>query len=391
MAREITVLGSTGSIGRQTLEVVAAHPGRFKVAALVAARNVELMTAQVKQFHPRLAVLLESAGAQELASRLRGTGVRVLTGDEGLLAAATLEGVELVVAAMVGIRSLPAVLAALESGKDIAIANKELLVAAGDVIMGRAHTLKRQVIPVDSEHSAIFQCLGRGGPVEEVIITASGGPFRDKTLEEMAAVTPEEALQHPTWVMGPKVTVDSATLMNKGLEVIEAKHLFNLDYDRITVLIHPQSVVHALVRYGDGALFAHLGPADMRLPIQYALTWPERWELNVRKLDLADLGHLDFSHPDFKRFPCLELAYHAGRAGGTYPAVLSAADEVAVEFFLAGKIPLTNISQVIARVLEEHTPAAADDLEAILAAYFWARRRAKEVAEGFCKGSPHKG
>nr|WP_277999027.1 1-deoxy-D-xylulose-5-phosphate reductoisomerase [Moorella sulfitireducens] len=381
-------MGSTGSIGRQTLEVVASHPGQFKVAALAAARNIDLLAEQVRRFRPRLAVLLDPAGARELARRVGGLKVRVMAGDEGLLAAACLDGVERVVAAMVGIRSLPAVLAALEAGKDIAIANKEILVAAGEVVMGRARALKRRVIPVDSEHSAIFQCLHQGGRVVQVIITASGGPLREKTIEEMAAVAPEEALNHPTWVMGPKVTVDSATLMNKGLEVIEARHLFDLEYNQIDVLVHPQSVVHALVRYSDGSLFAHLGPADMRLPIQYALTWPERWDLNTRVLDLATLGQLDFKRPDLERFPCLELAWRAGRAGGTYPAVLSAADEIAVEYFLARKISLTAISHVVARVLEEHRPAAANDLEAILAADAWARRRAAEVAEGFSKRKP---
>lgn len=387
MAKEITVLGSTGSIGRQTLEVVAAHPGRLRVAALVAARNVELLAAQVRRFRPRLAVLLDGEGARVLAGMVSDTEIRVLAGEEGLMAAACLEGVELVVAAMVGIRSLKAILAALEAGKDIALANKEVLVAAGQLVMDRARRLSRQIIPVDSEHSAIFQCLRQGGRVAEVIITASGGPLRQMPWAEMATVTPEQALNHPTWVMGPKITIDSATLMNKGLEVIEAKHLFNLDFDQIKVLIHPQSVVHALVRYSDGALFAHLGPADMRLPIQYALTWPERWDLDVQPLDLAALGRLEFDLPDLERFPCLELALRAGRAGGTYPAVLSAADEVAVEYFLAGKITLPAISQVVGRVLDEHQPEPVPDLEGILAADAWARRRAGAVAEVFYKRS----
>ncbi|OIQ12694.1 1-deoxy-D-xylulose 5-phosphate reductoisomerase [Moorella thermoacetica] len=382
MAKEITVLGSTGSIGRQTLEVVAAHPGRFRVAALVAARNDELLAAQVRRFRPRLAVLLDEERARVLAEMVSDPGIRILAGEEGLMAAACLEGVELVVAAMVGIRSLKAILAALEAGKDIALANKEVLVAAGQLVMDRARRLSRQIIPVDSEHSAIFQCLRQGGRVAEVIITASGGPLRQMPRAEMANVTPEQALNHPTWVMGPKITIDSATLMNKGLEVIEAKHLFNLDFDQIKVLIHPQSVVHALVRYSDGALFAQLGPADMRLPIQYALTWPERWDLDVQPLDLAALGHLEFALPDLERFPCLELALQAGRAGGTYPAVLSAADEVAVEYFLAGKLTLTAISQVVGRVLDEHQPEPVPDLEGILAADAWARRRAGAVAEG---------
>ncbi|BCV21124.1 1-deoxy-D-xylulose-5-phosphate reductoisomerase [Moorella sp. Hama-1] len=380
MAKEITILGSTGSIGRQTLEVVAAYPERFRVAALVAARNAELLAAQVRRFRPRLAVLLDVERAGDLAAMVQDLDVQVLAGEEGLKAAACLAGVELVVAAMVGIRSLAAILAALEAGKDIALANKEVLVAAGHLVMEQVRRSNRRIIPVDSEHSAIFQCLRQGGRVVEVLITASGGPLKEMTPAEMAAVTPEQALQHPTWVMGPKVTIDSATLMNKGLEVMEAHHLFNLNYDQIKVLIHPQSVVHALVRYGDGSLFAHLGPADMRLPIQYALTWPERWDLDSRFLDLTALGHLDFAEPDRRRFPCLDLALQAGREGGTYPAVLSAADEVAVEYFLGGKIPLTAISQVVARVLEEHRPVASPDLEQVLAADAWARGRAGEVA-----------
>ena len=381
MGKEIALLGSTGSIGRQVLAVVAAHRGQFRIAALAAARNVELLAAQVAEFRPRLAVLLDPAGAQQLAARVNGTNTRILAGEEGLRAAASLEGVELVLAAMVGTSSLAAVIAALEAGKDVALANKEIVVAAGHLVMERARSLGRRIIPVDSEHSAIFQCLRQGGRVVQVLITASGGPLRNKTLAEMAAVTPEQALDHPTWVMGPKITIDSATLMNKGLEVIEAHHLFDIDYDRIDVLIHPQSVVHALVRYSDGALFAHLGPADMRLPIQYALTWPQRWDLDVRPLDLAALGHLDFGRPDLDRFPCLGLAIEAGRAGGTYPAVLSAADEVAVAYFLAGRIPLTAISQVVARVLEEHRSlAAVPDLEQVRAAGAWARQQAEAIA-----------
>jgi len=381
MAKEITILGSTGSIGRQALEVVAANPEKFKVAALVANNNAEILAEQAHRFHPRLVVLLDPERARDLATLVAHLNIKVMSGEDGLITAACLPGVELVVAAMVGIRSLPAIFAALDAGKDIALANKEILVAAGQLVMNHARNRGREIIPVDSEHSAIFQCLRQGGRVVKVIITASGGPLRQMSLKEMAAVTPEQALNHPTWSMGPKITIDSATLMNKGLEVIEAKHLFDLDYDQIEVLIHPQSVVHALVRYSDGALFAHLGPADMRVPIQYAFSWPERWDLDSRVLDLASLGHLDFSSPDLERFPCLALACRAGRAGGTYPAVLSAADEVAVQHFLEGKIPLTAISRIVAAVLEEHQPVTALDLEQILTADNWARRRAAAVAK----------
>ncbi|MDK2820574.1 MAG: 1-deoxy-D-xylulose-5-phosphate reductoisomerase [Clostridia bacterium] len=376
MAKEIVVLGSTGSIGRQTLDVIASYPEHFKVAALVAFRNVELLAEQVYQFRPRFAVVLDSTRAEELIAKVKDLDVEVFTGEEGLEKAVTMEGPELVLAAMVGIRSLSAILLAMETGKDIALANKEVLVTAGDLVMERARALGSNIIPVDSEHSAIFQCLNQEGRVEKVILTASGGPFRQMTLNEMANVTPEQALNHPTWIMGPKITIDSATLMNKGFEVIEAKHLFNLDYSQIEVIVHPQSIVHSLVQYNDGALFAHLGPADMRLPIQYALTWPERWDLNSKVLDLATLGHLDFETPDFDRFPCLKLAIEAGRTGGTYPAVLNAADEIAVESFLNGEIPLTEISNVVKNALDKHIQVKEPDLNQILEADAWARKEA---------------
>ncbi|NLW06888.1 MAG: 1-deoxy-D-xylulose-5-phosphate reductoisomerase [Clostridia bacterium] len=381
MAKEIAILGSTGSIGRQTLAVVAAHPEQFRVVALAAYNNAEVLAAQVRQFKPKLAVLLNPERAGDLAARIAPLSTQVMTGEKGLLAIARLPEVKLVVAAMVGIRSLAAIFAALDAGKDIALANKEAMVVAGELLMERARKRGRQIIPVDSEHSAIFQCLRQGGRVEKVIITASGGPLRNMTPAQMAAVTPQQALNHPTWSMGPKISIDSATLMNKGLEVIEAKHLFALDYDQIEVLIHPQSVVHSLVRYSDGALFAQLGPADMRIPIQYALSWPERWDLDSQVLDLAALGHLDFDYPDLERFPCLALAWRAGRAGGTYPAALNAADEVAVQYFLQGKLPLTAISRIVAEVLEEHQPGKVHNLEQILAVDAWARQRAAAIAE----------
>lgn len=383
MAKEIVVLGSTGSIGHQTLEVVAAHPGRLKIAALAAAGNVELLAVQAKQFKPRVVVLLDKKRAGELSRNLEGENIEVLAGEEGLSAAAAMDGADLVVAAMTGIRSLPALLTALDTGKNVALANKEILVAAGQLFMERARRKGRRVLPVDSEHSAIFQCTRHEGRLVKVIITASGGPLRNMTREEMATVTPEQALNHPTWLMGPKVTVDSATLMNKGLEVIEAKHLFDLEYDQIEVLVHPQSLVHALAYYSDGSVIAHLGLADMHIPIQYALTWPERWDLDRGVLDLAAVGRLDFSLPDMERFPCLKLAWEAGRAGGTYPAVLSGADEAAVQYFLEGKIPLTAISAIITSVLEKHDPGDASSLESIFAAYQWAWSQAAAAAENF--------
>ncbi len=383
MAKTIALLGSTGSVGRQTLDVVAKYPQHFKIDTLAAYNNVELLAEQAHQFLPRRLVLLNPARLDELGSLVADLNTQLLTGETGLMAAVSMPGIDLVVAAMVGVRSLSAVFAAIEAGKDIALANKEILVAAGQLLMEYACNKGRQIIPIDSEHSAIFQCLRQGGQVEKIIITASGGPLRQMSCAEMATVTPEQALKHPTWSMGPKISIDSATLMNKGLEVIEAKHLFNLEYQQIEVLIHPQSIVHALVQYNDGALFAHMGPADMRIPIQYALSWPERWDLGPERLDLASLGSLHFSDPDLKRFPCLDLAYQAGRAGGTCPAVLNGANEIAVHYFLTGKILLTDIGRIVAAVLEKHQPLRISDLEQILAVDRWARKEARTIAERF--------
>lgn len=376
MAKKIVILGSTGSIGRQALEVIDRCRERLQVVALAAASNIALLEEQVRRYRPRVAVILDRGKEGELRERLQGLEVKVLAGEEGLVVASTLPEAELVLAAMVGIKSLPAVLAAIEAGKTLALANKEVLVTAGELVMERARIKGVKVLPVDSEHSAVFQCLRPGERIKKVILTASGGPLRQWPLENMDQVTPEMALAHPNWKMGPRITVDSATLMNKGFEVIEAKHLFQLEYENIEVLIHPQSTVHAIVTYTDGASLAQLSLPDMRLPIQYALSWPERWDAAGNDLDLAALGSLTFERPDRQRFPCFRLALEAGRLGGTFPAVLNAADEVAVDLFLRRKIKFSDIPRIVGEVLARHISLPGSTLEDILAADDWARREA---------------
>ncbi|MGB9858814.1 MAG: 1-deoxy-D-xylulose-5-phosphate reductoisomerase [Moorellaceae bacterium] len=376
MAKNIVILGSTGSIGRQALEVIDRCRERLQVVALAAASNSALLEEQVRRYRPRVAVILDRGKQGELRERLQGLKVEVLAGEEGLVAASTLPEADLVLAAMVGIKSLPAVLAAIEAGKTLALANKEVLVTAGELVMERARTKGVKILPVDSEHSAVFQCLRPGERIKKVILTASGGPLRQWPLENMDQVTPEMALAHPNWKMGPRITVDSATLMNKGFEVIEAKHLFQLEYENIEVLIHPQSTVHAIVIYTDGSSLAQLSLPDMRLPIQYALSWPERWDAAGNDLDLAALGSLTFERPDRQRFPCFRLALEAGRLGGTFPAVLNAADEVAVDLFLRRKIKFSDIPRIVGEVLARHISLPGSTLEDILAADDWARREA---------------
>jgi len=382
MGKGIAILGSTGCIGRQALQVIDSLREYFHVVALAAGRNIDLLEEQIRRYHPRLVAVLDKDRGEKLKERLSGLGVEVAVGEAGLLLAATFPEAHLVLAAMAGIKSLPAVLAAIQEGKNIALANKEILVVAGNLVMEKARKHGVHILPVDSEHSAIFQCLGQGGKVKKITITASGGPFRELPLEEMDKVTPEMALAHPHWRMGPKITVDSATLMNKGLEVIEAKHLFDLNYEQIEVLVHPQSVIHGLVTYGDGSSFAYLSYPDMRLPIQYALTWPERWDSpSVPFLDLATLGQLTFEKPDEERFPCLRIALEAGRQGGTLPAVLNAADEVAVELFLQGRIKFTAIPRLIEEVLGRHQKVKDPALEDIWEVDAWARRQIWSLVE----------
>jgi len=365
--RHITILGSTGSIGRNTLEVVRQFPDRFTVKYLTAHRNIDLLREQVERFHPRAVVVDQECDASVLRTMTDGL-TEVMVGAEGLREVTTHSDVDLVVSAMVGFAGLVPTFHAIRAGKDVALANKETLVVGGPLVMQAVRDHGVRLLPVDSEHSAILQCLqGEDhGSVERLILTASGGPFRTWNRERLATVRPEEALAHPTWRMGRKITIDSATLMNKGLEVIEAHWLFGLAAESIGVVIHPQSIVHSLVQFADGSVKAQLGIPDMKMPIQYALTYPERPRAPHPRLDLAALGTMTFEEPDMERFPCLALAYRALQMGGTAPAVLNAANEVAVELFLAGKIPFLAIAAFIAEALENHTPVPDPSLDDLL-------------------------
>ena len=377
MSRCISLLGSTGSIGRQTLEV-AGELG-LKVAALTANRNVTQMEEQCRAFHPDLAVMMDPAAAADLRVHLRDTSVRVAGGMEGLLEAAALPEADTVVTAVMGIVGLRPTLAAIRAGKRIALANKETLVCAGELVMGEADRWGAEIVPVDSEHSAIFQCLQGcrdGEEVKRLILTASGGPFFGKTAAEMEHVTVEDALHHPNWSMGAKITVDSATMMNKGLEFIEAMRLYRLPPEKISIVIHRESIVHSLVEYCDNAILAQLGAADMRLPIQYALTWPERTAGVAKSLDLLRCPPLTFAPPDYGAFPCLGLALKAAGTGGTATAILNGANEAAVGDFLTGRIGFMDIPRRVERALS--TVAAVQDptLEDILTADTAARAAA---------------
>lgn len=373
----ISILGSTGSIGCNTLKVIE-HLGGFRVVAMAAGRNIEKFAEQVAKFKPELVSVDREENAVELGRLLNGYAPDIVFGNDGLVAAATHADAEIVVSATVGAVGFVPTLRAIEAGKRIALANKETLVMAGELMTAAASQSGAEILPVDSEHNAIHQCL-RGekrSEVKRLILTASGGPFREKTKEQIAAATREEALNHPNWSMGDKITIDSATLMNKGLEVIEAKWLFGFDADQISVIVHPQSVVHSMVEMVDGSVIAQMGVTDMKHPIQYALTYPDRQEGCLEPLDFGRLSQLTFEEPDFDRFPCLALAYEALRAGGTTPAVLNAANEIAVRAFLDGKIGLSDIASVNRSVLDEHSSTTADSLEAILEADEWARSRA---------------
>ena len=373
MRRRISLLGSTGSIGRQTLDVAAACG--FSVAALTAHRSGALLEEQARRFQPELAVCVDPAAAADLKVRLADTQVRVVSGPEGLLEAAALPSADTVVTAVVGVAGLEPTLAAIRAGKRIALANKETLVCAGELVMDQAEAHGAEIVPVDSEHSAIFQCL-QGcrdrGEVRRLILTASGGPFFGWSREALAGVTPAQALKHPNWSMGAKITVDSATLMNKGLEYIEAMRLYRMPPEKISIVVHRESIVHSLVEYCDNAVLAQLGAPDMRLPIQYALTWPERTPGPAQPLDLLNCPSLTFQAPDLDAFPCLGLALEAARTGGTATAVLNGANEAAVGLFLAGKLSFPGIAQRVALALERlpavQKPGLTEVLEADQAA-----------------------
>jgi 1-deoxy-D-xylulose-5-phosphate reductoisomerase len=371
----VAVLGSTGSIGTQTLDIVAARPDRYEVAALGAASSVDLLVEQVERFRPPVVAIADASLAAGLADRVPA-GTEVLAGGSALAEAALTA--EVVVNGVVGFAGLPVTLAALESGRRLCLANKESLIAAGPVVREARATPGAELLPVDSEHCAVHQCLrgdDGGDAVDRVVLTASGGPFRGRSSEELVDVTIEDALDHPTWSMGPKVTVDSSTLMNKGLEVIEAHELFDVDYDRIDVVVHPQSVVHSMVSFTDGTTMAQLSRPDMRLCIGYALAYPDRLDLPFGTIDWSEASRLDFEPPDRESFPCLDLAFAAGRLGATAPAWLNAANEVAVEAFLEGRLPWVGIAEVLTDVLEDWPGLAADSIEAVLDA----DARAREV------------
>lgn len=381
--KHISLLGSTGSIGKQTLEVVAANPDKLKVRALAAHRSDELLEQQIRQFEPDIAVLSDKDAAARLAARYHGK-TKILAGDEGLLAAATYDGADTVLASMVGYAGLRPTLAAIECGKNIALANKETLVAAGSLVMAAVRKHGVSLTPVDSEHSAIFQSL-RGGAEKEVkrlIVTASGGPFRGKKRSELENVTLAQCLKHPNWSMGPKVTLDSSTLANKGLEVMEAHWLFDMPYDKIDVVVHPQSIVHSLVEFCDGSVIAQLGEPDMRLPIQYALSWPDRFDYSFEQLDLVKAASLTFEAPDLEAFPSLKIAVDCGKAGGTLPCAFNAANEEAVNAFLHDKIKYLDIPYITAAVTQAHDNVAAPQIEDIEQADAWARAEAQRVIEG---------
>lgn len=382
--RRIAILGSTGSIGQSATSVVATHRDRLRVVGLAAGRNVDRLAAQVREFEPEVVSVADREALDRLATVGVADRVRVGCGSDGLTAVATHPDVEIVLCASSGTAALGATLAAIESGKTIALANKEVLVMAGEIMIEAARRHGATILPVDSEHSAIHQCVDRRpDDVARYILTASGGPFRERNPDELEAVTPEDALQHPTWSMGPKITVDSATMMNKGLEVIEARWLFDALPECIDVVIHPQSVVHSLVEFRDGSVIAQLGVTDMRIPIQYALSYPDRWVAPVPSLDLVACGPLEFAAPDSARFPCLGLAYQALRGGAALSAVLNAANEVAVEAFLTRRLAFSSIPAVIERTLEAATSRSFGTLSTLAAVRevdSWARAFSGSVA-----------
>ena len=380
----LSLIGSTGSVGVSTLDIVGRRPDRFRVIALAAGRNLDLLADQARRFRPLLVASTDPRAAEVLGERLGADCPAVEVGPHAAVAAATHEEASLVVSAIVGAAGMLPTFRALERGRTVALANKESLVACGEVMIRAAAASGATILPVDSEHNALHQCLrsGRKDEVRRLVLTASGGPFRGRSAAELETVTPEQALRHPTWTMGPKITIDSATLMNKGLEVIEARWLFDVPPESIEVVVHPQSTVHSLVEFRDGSMLAQLGVTDMRHPIQYALTYPDRLETPLTPLDLTEVGRLEFFKPDTAAFPCLRLGYEALAHGGTAPAVLNAANEVAVQAFLDGRIRFTEIPAVIEETLQRHAGPPAHTVEDVLAVDGEARRLAERAAQG---------
>ena len=385
MRRKIVILGATGSIGKSTLDLVERSPERFEVVAVTAATNSEALAQIARRTGARLAAVADSERFSDLQERLAGTNCRAAAGEQALLEAATFDA-DLVIAAIVGCAGLRPVMAAVEAGRIVALANKEALVTAGALMTDSAQRHGATLLPVDSEHNAIFQCLAgsRAEDVSRLILTASGGPFRTATAEAILSATPAQAVAHPNWSMGAKISVDSATLMNKGLELIEAHYLFGLPSERIDVLIHPQSVIHSLVEFVDGSMLAQLGSPDMRIPIAYALAWPERIATPAERLDLAAISRLDFEAPDLERFPALRLARTALEAGGAAPVVLNAANEIAVERFLAGAIRFTDIVPAVEQVLGQTDVAAPRSIDEVLEIDHMTRQRVQEMMKAAC-------
>ncbi|WP_019501430.1 1-deoxy-D-xylulose-5-phosphate reductoisomerase [Pseudanabaena sp. PCC 6802] len=380
--KPITLLGSTGSIGTQTLDIVAQYPDRFRVVGLAAGGNVALLAEQIRKFQPEIVAIADPSKLNDLKEAIAGltTQPMLLAGSEGIQTVAAYGDAQTVVTGIVGCAGLLPTVAAIEAGKDIALANKETLIAAGSVVIPLIKQHGVKLLPADSEHSAIFQCL-QGVPeggLRRILLTASGGSFRDLPVEKLSSVTVADALKHPNWSMGRKITIDSATLMNKGLEVIEAHYLFGLDYEQIEIVIHPQSIIHSLIELQDSSVLAQLGLPDMRLPLLYALSYPERIYTDWQRLDLFKCGDLTFREPDHRKYPCMQLAYAAGRSGGTMPAVLNAANEQAVELFLNEKISFVQIPQLIEITCDRHDCIAQPSLDDIVAVDAWARQTVVE-------------
>jgi 1-deoxy-D-xylulose-5-phosphate reductoisomerase len=382
LTKKIVILGSTGSIGRQTLQVVDEFPDEYRVVALAAGTNMDLLAQQIIQYKPQFVTVSSETAKKRLRQILPDEQITVFVGEDGLLNLAELEGIDLILVALTGINGLRPTLAALDRGITVALANKETLVTAGSLVMKKVLEKGARLIPVDSEHSAIFQCYDEANrlSVEKLLVTASGGPFLNYSVKDLESVTPKKALQHPKWKMGVKITIDSAGLINKGLEVIEAHWLFSIPYEKIDVLIHPQSIVHSMVEYVDGSVIAQCGLPDMRVPIQYALSYPKRNKNSFPKLDFTKVGELTFSRPDYDKFPGLGLAYEAGKMGGTMPTVYNAANEQAVDLFLKGKIKFTSIPVLIGKVMSKHVLVNVYNIDDILYIDKWARKLTQELS-----------
>jgi 1-deoxy-D-xylulose-5-phosphate reductoisomerase len=382
--KNICLLGSTGHIGVNSLKVISSNPNRYRIIALGAGRNIDLLVDQIREFKPRFAAVYNSELASELKTKLNNrTSTEILYGTGGYVEIATLPDVNTTIAAMTGSSGLLPVFSAVTAGKDVALANKEILVVAGSLLMRQSKKAGTNIFPIDSEHSAIQQSI-QGHSTEDlkrIILTGSGGPFKDFSIEKLSKVTPQQALSHPTWRMGKKITIDSATMLNKGVEAIEAKWLFSVEMDQIEILLHPQSIIHSMVEYMDGSIIAQLAPADMRIPISYALSYPRHLEVELPTLDLLELGALSFEKPDKERFRCLELSLAAGRIGKSMPAVLNGANEIAVDAFLQGKIGFLDIPHIIEEAMDNHETFPLTSIDEALEANQWAQSRAKEIIE----------